>query len=100
MSTTDSYSSLFSLTPGGVLTDAHYPLPRFGRKGVAINFTTNDDIRVRPAAPVSGLRLCSLLTSTPCARVSQLLRDIEQYYSTQIDESECRLLAAPAPCPV
>uniref|UniRef100_A0A0G4F7G6 RNA helicase n=1 Tax=Chromera velia CCMP2878 TaxID=1169474 RepID=A0A0G4F7G6_9ALVE len=33
---------------------------RFGRKGVAINFVKNDDIR--------------------------LLRDIEQYYSTQIDE--------------
>jgi len=33
---------------------------RFGRKGVAINFVTNDDIRI--------------------------LRDIEQYYGTQIDE--------------
>lgn len=33
---------------------------RFGRKGVAINFTKNDDVRI--------------------------LRDIEQYYSTQIDE--------------
>jgi len=33
---------------------------RFGRKGVAINFVRNDDVRV--------------------------LRDIEQYYSTQIDE--------------
>lgn len=33
---------------------------RFGRKGVAINFVTNDDIHT--------------------------LRDIEQYYSTQIDE--------------
>ncbi|KAM5552732.1 eukaryotic initiation factor 4A-3-like [Rosa sericea] len=33
---------------------------RFGRKGVAINFVKNDDIRI--------------------------LRDIEQYYSTQIDE--------------
>ncbi|KAJ2613758.1 RNA helicase [Coemansia sp. RSA 1365] len=33
---------------------------RFGRKGVAINFVTSDDIK--------------------------LLRDIEQYYSTQIDE--------------
>lgn len=33
---------------------------RFGRKGVAINFVKNDDVR--------------------------LLRDIEQYYSTQIDE--------------
>jgi len=33
---------------------------RFGRKGVAINFVTNEDIRV--------------------------LRDIEQFYSTQIDE--------------
>ncbi|KAI9218882.1 ATP-dependent RNA helicase FAL1 [Blastocladiella britannica] len=33
---------------------------RFGRKGVAINFATNEDVRV--------------------------LRDIEQYYSTQIDE--------------
>ena len=33
---------------------------RFGRKGVAINFVKSDDIRI--------------------------LRDIEQYYSTQIDE--------------
>ncbi|CAJ0937424.1 unnamed protein product, partial [Ranitomeya imitator] len=32
----------------------------YGRKGVAINFVKNDDIRI--------------------------LRDIEQYYSTQIDE--------------
>lgn len=33
---------------------------RFGRKGVAINFVTNDDVKI--------------------------LRDIEQYYATQIDE--------------
>jgi ATP-dependent RNA helicase len=33
---------------------------RFGRKGVAINFVKEDDVRI--------------------------LRDIEQYYSTQIDE--------------
>jgi superfamily II DNA/RNA helicase len=33
---------------------------RFGRKGVAINFVTTEDVRI--------------------------LRDIEQYYSTQIDE--------------
>lgn len=33
---------------------------RFGRKGVAINFVTNDDIRI--------------------------LRDIEQFYNTQVDE--------------
>lgn len=33
---------------------------RFGRKGVAINFVKSDDVRI--------------------------LRDIEQYYSTQIDE--------------
>ena len=33
---------------------------RFGRKGAAINFVTNEDISI--------------------------LRDIEQYYSTQIDE--------------
>ncbi len=33
---------------------------RFGRKGVAINFVKNDDIKI--------------------------LRNIEQYYSTQIDE--------------
>ena len=33
---------------------------RFGRKGVAINFVRTDDVRI--------------------------LRDIEQYYSTQIDE--------------
>lgn len=35
-------------------------LTRAGRKGVAINFVTSDDVRI--------------------------LRDIEQYYSTQIDE--------------
>ena len=33
---------------------------RFGRKGVAINFVTNDDVRT--------------------------LRDIEQFYQTQVDE--------------
>ena len=33
---------------------------RFGRKGVAINFVTNEDVKI--------------------------LRDIEQYYATQIDE--------------
>ena len=33
---------------------------RFGRKGVAINFVTEDDVK--------------------------MLRDIEQYYATQIDE--------------
>lgn len=33
---------------------------RFGRKGAAINFVTNEDVKI--------------------------LRDIEQYYSTQIDE--------------
>lgn len=48
---------------------------RYGRKGVAINFVKNDDIRI--------------------------LRDIEQYYSTQIDEmpmnGECR--PAPSCCP-
>merc|ERR1719235_1048923 len=33
---------------------------RFGRKGIAINFAKNDDVRI--------------------------LKDIEQYYSTQIDE--------------
>ena len=33
---------------------------RYGRKGVAINFVRNDDVRI--------------------------LRDIEQFYSTQIDE--------------
>ena len=38
---------------------------RFGRKGVAINFVTNDDVRI--------------------------LRDIEQYYSTQIDEMPMHL---------
>ncbi len=41
---------------------------RYGRKGVAINFVRNDDIRI--------------------------LRDIEQYYSTQIDE-----MARPAAAP-
>ena len=45
---------------------------RFGRKGVSINFVKNDDIRI--------------------------LRDIEQYYSTQIDEmpmngKKCRMLS-------
>ncbi|RVW33490.1 Eukaryotic initiation factor 4A-3 [Vitis vinifera] len=35
---------------------------RFGRKGVAINFVKTDDIKI--------------------------LRDIEQYYSTQIDECQ------------
>ena len=39
---------------------------RYGRKGVAINFVRSDDIRI--------------------------LRDIEQYYSTQIDE----MVRAPA----
>ncbi|TKA56171.1 ATP-dependent RNA helicase fal1 [Rhodotorula sp. CCFEE 5036] len=38
---------------------------RFGRKGVAINFVTNDDIR--------------------------LLRDIELFFSTQIDEMPVNL---------
>lgn len=38
---------------------------RFGRKGVAINFVTNDDVKV--------------------------LRDIEQYYSTQIDEMPMKI---------
>ncbi len=33
---------------------------RFGRKGAAVNFVTNEDVKI--------------------------LRDIEQYYSTQIDE--------------
>ncbi len=37
-----------------------YRSGRFGRKGVAINFVKNEDVRI--------------------------LRDIEQYYSTQIDE--------------
>ena len=40
---------------------------RYGRKGVAINFVRSDDIRI--------------------------LRDIEQYYSTQIDE-----MVRPPPC--
>ena len=38
---------------------------RFGRKGVAINFVTSDDVRI--------------------------LRDIEQYYSTQIDEMPLKI---------
>lgn len=38
---------------------------RFGRKGVAINFVKEDDVRI--------------------------LRDIEQYYSTQIDEMPLNL---------
>ncbi|WFD23934.1 RNA helicase [Malassezia equina] len=38
---------------------------RFGRKGVAINFVTNDDVKI--------------------------LRDIEQYYSTQIDEMPAKI---------
>lgn len=48
---------------------------RYGRKGVAINFVKSDDIRI--------------------------LRDIEQYYATQIDEmpmnGECRALTALLP---
>ena len=46
---------------------------RYGRKGVAINFVRNDDIRI--------------------------LRDIEQYYSTQIDEMVRRLQSLPYPYP-
>uniref|UniRef100_A0A4W4DTL8 RNA helicase n=1 Tax=Electrophorus electricus TaxID=8005 RepID=A0A4W4DTL8_ELEEL len=42
---------------------------RYGRKGVAINFVKNDDIRI--------------------------LRDIEQYYSTQIDEMPMNDLVSP-----
>ena len=38
---------------------------RFGRKGVAINFVTSEDVRT--------------------------LRDIEQYYSTQIDEMPMKI---------
>ncbi|PKI82337.1 RNA helicase [Malassezia vespertilionis] len=38
---------------------------RFGRKGVAINFVTNEDVKI--------------------------LRDIEQYYSTQIDEMPMKI---------
>ena len=46
---------------------------RYGRKGVAINFVRSDDIRI--------------------------LRDIEQYYSTQIDEMvRSLLLSGPARC--
>uniref|UniRef100_A0A8B9VTG6 RNA helicase n=1 Tax=Anas zonorhyncha TaxID=75864 RepID=A0A8B9VTG6_9AVES len=44
---------------------------RYGRKGVAINFVKNDDIRI--------------------------LRDIEQYYSTQIDEMPMNGEHGPAP---
>ena len=44
---------------------------RYGRKGVAINFVKNDDIRI--------------------------LRDIEQYYSTQIDEMPMNGECGPAP---
>ena len=55
---------------------------RFGRKGVAINFVKNDDIRILrcPLLPVSAN--CHLVT---CVHIS-ISRDIEQYYSTQIDE--------------
>lgn len=42
---------------------------RYGRKGVAINFVKNDDIRI--------------------------LRDIEQYYSTQIDEMPMNGMSPP-----
>eukprot|EP00968_Pinguiococcus_pyrenoidosus_P007767 scaffold529_cov308-Pinguiococcus_pyrenoidosus.AAC.59 len=48
---------------------------RFGRKGVAINFVTR-----------SLLALPSALPPAPMAETVQLLRDIEQHYSTQIDE--------------
>ncbi|EPY88241.1 eukaryotic initiation factor 4A-III-like protein [Camelus ferus] len=44
---------------------------RYGRKGVAINFVKNDDIRI--------------------------LRDIEQYYSTQIDEMPMNAGLSPGP---
>lgn len=44
---------------------------RYGRKGVAINFVKNDDIRI--------------------------LRDIEQYYSTQIDEMPMNGECGPGP---
>ena len=48
--------------PGGIEDYIHRigRSGRFGRKGVAINFVKNEDVRI--------------------------LRDIEQYYSTQIDE--------------
>ncbi|KAF9682044.1 hypothetical protein SADUNF_Sadunf05G0067400 [Salix dunnii] len=69
-----SSSSFIVSSPGAVSLVINYDLPnnrelyihrigrsgRFGRKGVAINFVKSDDIRI--------------------------LRDIEQYYSTQIDE--------------
>jgi superfamily II DNA/RNA helicase len=69
-----TFSSMDSLYLGQVSLVINYDLPnnrelyihrigrsgRFGRKGVAINFVRSDDIRI--------------------------LRDIEQYYSTQIDE--------------
>ena len=47
---------------------------RFGRKGVAINFVKNDDIKI--------------------------LRDIEQYYSTQIDEMPMNGMSPSRPSPV
>lgn len=45
---------------------------RYGRKGVAINFVRSDDIRI--------------------------LRDIEQYYSTQIDEMVSPLACTTQSC--
>ena len=45
---------------------------RYGRRGVAINFVKNDDIRI--------------------------LRDIEQYYSTQIDEMPMNSKPPPRLC--
>ena len=69
-----SHTDLATFTPVQVSLVINYDLPnnrelyihrigrsgRYGRKGVAINFVKSDDIRI--------------------------LRDIEQYYSTQVDE--------------
>lgn len=60
ISTLDKFSSRNSLTNLIVFLHRIGRSGRFGRKGVAINFVKEDDIRI--------------------------LRDIEQYYSTQIDE--------------
>ena len=49
---------------------------RFGRKGVAINFVKNDDIRI----------LRDIGVSLQFARVLLTVHHAEQFYGTQIDE--------------
>ena len=58
--TTQVFTTSVDIIRGKQITLSEISTGRFGRKGVSINFVKNDDIRI--------------------------LRDIEQYYSTQIDE--------------